>query len=323
MAYARISATFAVAVIGLFLLSGEALAQATRTWVSGVGDDANPCSRTAPCKTFAGAISKTAAGGEINALDPGGYGAVTITKSMTILSEANEAGVLVSGTNGIIVNAGASDVVVLRGLDIEGLGTGLNGVRFLAGAALTVDNCQIRNFSGSPGSGISFEPAGTASLFVTNSNISHNGIGVAGSGIRIAPTGSGNAQVTIAGNNINDNVNGIFADSNSTTGTITMAVSGGSLSGNEGNGLALRATTGASNQAMVDGTTVANNGTGATGAGLRVTGASAVLRISNANLTGNSVGLVSVSGGSLLSYGSNHVDGNSSDGAPTGTIAPK
>src|ERR1700732_642897 len=88
-------------------------AQATRTWVSGVGDDANPCSRTAPCKTFAGAISKTAPAGEINVLDPGGFGAVTITKSITISSVGFEAGVLVSGTNGIVVNAGPSDTVVL------------------------------------------------------------------------------------------------------------------------------------------------------------------------------------------------------------------
>src|SRR5882724_207881 len=108
-------------------------AQASRTWVSGVGDDANPCSRTAPCKTFAGAISKTAAGGEINVLDPGGFGAVTITKSITISSEGFEAGVLVNGGNGIVVNAGATDRVVLKGLDIEGLGLGLNGVTILAG----------------------------------------------------------------------------------------------------------------------------------------------------------------------------------------------
>src|SRR6266566_2476599 len=94
-----------------------AQAQATRTWVSGVGDDANPCSRTAPCKTFAGAISKTSAVGEINVLDPGGFGAVTITKSISIRSDHIEAGVLVSGTNGIVVAAQPSDTVVLEGLD--------------------------------------------------------------------------------------------------------------------------------------------------------------------------------------------------------------
>src|SRR5688572_28513700 len=119
----------------LLTLSAAAQAQATRTWVSGVGDDANPCSRTAPCKTFAGAISKTAANGEINVLDPGGFGGVTITKSITISSEGFEAGALVSGTNAIIINAASTDVVVLRGLDIEGLGTGLVGIKLLGGLA--------------------------------------------------------------------------------------------------------------------------------------------------------------------------------------------
>src|ERR1700732_4318531 len=101
-----------VSILGamLVILHGtSAQAQATRTWVSGVGDDANPCSRTAPCKTFAGAFSKTAAGGEIDVLDPGGFGAVTITKAITLSSEGFEGGVLVSGTNGIVVSAGPSD----------------------------------------------------------------------------------------------------------------------------------------------------------------------------------------------------------------------
>src|SRR5947209_7249065 len=101
------------------LASAPAHAQASRTWVSGVGDDANPCSRTAPCKTFPGAISKTATGGEINCLDPGGFGVVTITKSITIKCQYTEGGVLVSGTNAIVVNAAATDKVVLRGLDIN------------------------------------------------------------------------------------------------------------------------------------------------------------------------------------------------------------
>src|SRR5215218_8955642 len=95
----------ALALLAL-IIPASASAQATRTWVSGVGDDVNPCSRTAPCKTFAGAISKTAAGGEINCLDPGGFGGVTITKSLTISCEGVTGGTLVSGTNAIVVNAG-------------------------------------------------------------------------------------------------------------------------------------------------------------------------------------------------------------------------
>src|SRR5262245_45938397 len=123
--------TCAAFVLCLFC-SSLVQAQATRTWVSGVGDDANPCSRTAPCKTFAGAISKTAAGGEINCLDPAGYGAVTITKSLTIDCHYTEGGILASTVNGIIINATSTSKIVLRGLDINGDGQGgLNGINLL------------------------------------------------------------------------------------------------------------------------------------------------------------------------------------------------
>src|SRR5690348_17564063 len=102
------------AVVVLLCACALASAQATRTWVSGVGDDANPCSRTAPCKTLAGTISKTAEYGEINAIDPGGFGGVTITKSIIIDLSPVEGGVLVSGTNGINIAAQPDDVVTLR-----------------------------------------------------------------------------------------------------------------------------------------------------------------------------------------------------------------
>ena len=128
-------------VFAALILSGSTLhAQATRTWVSGVGDDANPCSRTAPCKTFAGAISKTAAGGYINALDPAGFGGVTITKSITIDGGPGVAGVLVSaGSNGINVN-GVGIKVTLRNLDIEGVGTGNIGVNVINAAVVHIDH---------------------------------------------------------------------------------------------------------------------------------------------------------------------------------------
>src|SRR5437588_12191167 len=114
--------TLPLTCVIICLLTIAAHAQATRTWVSGVGDDANPCSRPAPCKTFAGAISKTAPGGEIDALDPGGFGAVTITKAITIDGGGGQvASELVSGTNGIVVQAGANDTVILRNIRINGI----------------------------------------------------------------------------------------------------------------------------------------------------------------------------------------------------------
>jgi hypothetical protein len=180
---------FAVVAV-LVLASVPAHAQATRTWVSGVGDDANPCSRTAPCKTFAGAISKTAVGGEINVLDPGGFGAVTITKAITISSQDFEAGVLVSGTNGIIVQVpNAADTVILRGLDIEGLGTGLTGVLINTGGNVTVENCTINKFTVD---GIGFTPTVAGSqLHVSNTIARNNG----SRGINIGPTAAASATI--------------------------------------------------------------------------------------------------------------------------------
>jgi hypothetical protein len=178
------------------LFAASANAQATRTWVSGVGDDANPCSRTAPCKTFAGAISKTAASGEIDCLDPGGFGAVTITKAITILCEpVSNGGVLVSGTNGINVAAGATDKVVLEGLDLEGLGptssTGLNGVQINSGLAVYITHCTIRDFSGTTsgasngyGVNVTSTTAGTR-VVIKDSFIENNagGVNVHGNGV--------------------------------------------------------------------------------------------------------------------------------------------
>jgi hypothetical protein len=132
-----------------------ASAQAFRTWVSGVGDDANPCSLSAPCKTWAGAISKTAPGGEIDALNPGGFGAVTINKSITLDGGGGQsASILVSGTNGIIVAAASTDIVVLRNIQFQGVlgngsnsNAGLNGIRVLSGKSVTVDHCSITGFA--------------------------------------------------------------------------------------------------------------------------------------------------------------------------------
>lgn len=174
---------FAIASIAVpILYAAPVQAQATRTWVSGVGDDVNPCSRTAPCKTFAGAISKTAVGGEISVLDPGGYGAVTITKAITIDGGTGSgwASILHSATNGIIINITtnlATDKVILRNLSINGAGTtlGLNGIRFLDGAELSLENVQIFNFSGN---GLDIAQSQGAKVFLKNVKITHGGVGI-------------------------------------------------------------------------------------------------------------------------------------------------
>src|SRR4029078_1970183 len=152
----KVRFTLNILAVALFTLTvaSMAQAQATRTWVSGVGDAFNPCSRTAPCKTYAGAISKTAKDGEISTLDPGGFGTVTITKSITIngggagqgygsiLSARSPGG----GTVNITDAADVRKTVRLNWLDINGASTGTNGVRFIRGNALHIENCNLDGF---------------------------------------------------------------------------------------------------------------------------------------------------------------------------------
>jgi len=213
---AALSAFFAAAVFCV-----PAFAQAARTWVSGVGDDANPCSRTAPCKTFAGAISKTATAGEINVLDPGGFGGVTITKAITIRSDHIEAGVLVSGTNGITVAAGATDTVVLEGLDIDGAaGTGLNGVNISSGSAVYILRCDIRHFSQN-GVNMAATNAGSR-LFIKDSLVNLNGTGGGGpfGGVNV----QGNGNIASILNTVVDNNTGFSIQVGGGGGTGTNQV---------------------------------------------------------------------------------------------------
>jgi len=171
-----------LAALTLCLGSAAASAQASRTWISGVGDDANPCSRTAPCKTWAGALSKTIAAGEIDCLDSGGFGVVTITISMTLSCQGVTGGVLVSGTNGITVNLISGGFVTLKGLDINGLGPvggSPAGVSMAGGGSLTIEDCSIYGFQGA-GSGYGVYVHGTsgANVIIEKTRISNNSIGV-------------------------------------------------------------------------------------------------------------------------------------------------
>jgi hypothetical protein len=304
------TACSSILAIALGSYATPVAAQATRTWVSGVGDDLNPCSRTAPCKTFAGAISKTATGGEINCLDPGAYGAVTIGKALSIICQYTEAGVLATlGSSGITVNAPAGSAVYLSGLDLFGAGTGLNGIRFIAGASLTVENSIIRGFGAASGAGISFKPSGSSVLNVNNVTIGDNGNAGGGSGILIQPTGAaGTARVALNEVRIQSNAGvGIRVDTtgNTAAGGIILSVTNTELSGNP-TGMSLTTPVGTTNAtAMVSNTRTFNN----IGAGLSVNGAGSLIRVDNSVITANGQTL-SITGGTIRSYGNNFTDGN-------------
>ena len=304
----------ALAVSALFTAT-PAQAQATRTWISGVGDDVNPCSRTAPCKTFQGAISKTAAGGEINCIDSGGFGAVTITKAMTIDCGEVHAGILVANQAAIIVNAGASDVVRIRGLDIFGFG-GTFGVRFLNGAALQIDDCRIRGFNLSGGWGVQFIPAGTSELFISNSLVSENGLpsdpSDVGGGVFVQPQTAGVARVVLNNVDLVNNAQGLRADSTGSAApnAIRVSVQDSTANQNSFAGFAAVAPGGFAVDMVLDGSAANYNG----GAGVTANGLNARVRMSRTVSTGNNVGTLQSASGVVESLQNNLVYGNANDG---------
>jgi hypothetical protein len=296
-----LSLGFAAAAL-LLLAQAPAQAQATRTWVSGVGDDANPCSRTAPCKTFAGAISKTAAGGTISVLDPGGFGAVTITKSITIEGDGTLASILGAGTNGVVINAAASDTIILRNLIIEGAGTGLNGIRFLNGLALYVQNCTINRFTQK---GIDFEPTGGSLLFVKDTVIRNNNFG-AGGGIFIKPGAAGSSAASLDNVNLDRNLIGLRVEGNS-----RVAVKNAFISGNSNEGILAFTSTGLQPVINVVDSIVTMNGSG-----IKADGNGAIVRVGGSSIVNNNAaGWAFANSGQLLTFGDNNLTGNTPDGA--------
>jgi hypothetical protein len=289
-------------VIGfLFAFSTLANAQATRTWVSGVGDDVNPCSRTAPCKTFAGAISKTLVNGEINCLDGGGFGAVTITKSITIDCTDVPASILSAGTNGVIVNVTAATdtakTVRIRGISINGAGTGINGVRILAANAVFIEDVII---DGCTQHGISLENSGSlARVFVTRATISNN----SGNGFNTFLGGGGSATLsvrdsTFATNNIGFNLGA----------SVKTAFENSTISGNN-TGVLVNA-----GELVMSNCEVAQNGVGVQ------VGNAGTIRISGNTIAANGTGVsVGAGGGNIISFSNNVIKGNTTNGTPTTT----
>jgi hypothetical protein len=293
---------FAVSI----LASSIAQAQATRTWVSGVGDDANPCSRTAPCKTFAGAISKTAAGGEIDALDPAGFGAVTIVKAITLDGGGGQvASVLVSGTNGIVVQAQPTDTVILRNLSINGIASGVNGgtngIRFLSGKALHIEHCTISRFLNN---GIDVALTSGGSVFVLDTISQANGA----SGLSVIGNGT-YVQVSIDNSRFDNNVTGVSAQD-----FTRFSIRNSDASGNSQVGFLAQANSG---MAVVS---IANSTAGNNNIGIQAGGGAAPssVRVAGVSLFLNASGFVAGANGTIASFGNNY---NSGSGTPNASIA--
>jgi len=306
---ARVGLTAALGLILLLAGGAPTGAQglAAQTWIAGDGDDASPtCSRAAPCRFFSTALPKTAAGGEITFVSGAGGGPITIDKSISIIAEGFTGGVLVSSGAGIVVNAGPNDVVVLRGLDIEGVGTGAVGIRFDAGRALFVEDSTIDHFAGD---GIRMQVGTSARLHVVNTAIRHN----TSSGIRVSTT-SGQVDAIIDGVALDSN--GVGLDVRDRThATIRNSV----VSGNTVAGLQAQAATGTTVTTALN---VESTSTSFNAVGIQAGGGSqpSIVPIANVTVNGNGVGINIGALGSVISFGNNTISGNGTDGTPTATV---
>ncbi len=294
-------------------MTSAAQAQATRTWVSGVGDDANPCSRTAPCKTFAGAYSRTAAGGEIDVLDPGGYGTITISKALTIDGGSQFGSILSAATTyGVVVNGGTTDQITLRHLWINGASQyaspGTTGIKFNSGRTLDVESCVLENFTTN---GIDFQPMNSSELNVYDTTIENAG----NDGMIVNTTASAGAlnRVQIRNTKIFTSGNhGIEAGNNTRLSIYASVVSKNGLNGS-GHGIFVN---GGNINVNVDDTMIVNNG----GNGITA-GGSAQARVSNSTISDN-VGQGTVPGTGLIYTGGNNrvSDNNAGNGTFSGPI---
>ena len=282
---------------------------AMRTWVSGVGDDVNPCSRTAPCKTFPGAISKTAAGGEINAIDPGGFGAITITKGMTLDGGegAGFASILAASTNGIVINAGANDVVTIRNISINGAGTGIAGIRILAARAVFIENCEIFGFRAAAGTdaGKGIRDARSSGLLcVTGTTVRNN----SASGIVVQ-------QATGIASSVATAIDNCWLQGNGSAGVALFnggraTISNSIITANTAFGVFADAAPGFL-LLGIEGCVIANNN-----AGISLQQGSPTVHVSDTKIIHNNIGIQATTG-AVASYGNNRISGNTSGNAPT------
>jgi hypothetical protein len=274
----------------------QAQAQSPRTFVSAAGSDTNPCSFAAPCRHFQAAVNATSAGGEVDALDPAGYGPITISQAVTIEGQGWSYIAPPTGGNGITINA-VSGNVAIHGVSINGVGIGgpTTGIQFTSGGRLTVEDSVIRNFKGS---GIEVQPSTPIQLYVSNTLLSDNqnhGIEVGSSHV----AGVALSHVRIEGNSDS----GLSFVSSGAGSAINATVSDSVVTGNSGDGIAAGAA-GGSTSVMVRNCTISNNGFN----GLEADFAGTTIWFTRTSVTGNANGW----SGAVLTFGDNEIVGNTS-----------
>jgi hypothetical protein len=300
-----VSSFFAATLLAVGLGAGAAQAQ-TRVFVAAQGSDSNPCTFALPCRTFQHAHDTVAANGEIDVLDPAGYGSLTINKAISIQGHGFS-GISVASGTGITINGAATDEVNLNGLIIDGENIGSTGIRFNNGLFLTVENCVIRHVTGD---GIDLFSSASSNLFVSNTLVADNGAG----GIQVSPTGSGTVTAVFNRIEINNNAaSGITLTGQFSSGGTINATMSESVASRNGYGVSINSISGEPETTLtLFHSVVANNGNG-----IASNGANATLTVAQSMVTGNTSAGWNITGSVAQSYGDNYFNGN---GANTGSL---
>jgi hypothetical protein len=298
----RVQLPFTLLVAAVFACSIHAApAQAQRVFVSATGSDGNPCTFASPCRSFQHAHDTVAANGEIDVLDPAGYGAVTITKSISIQGHGFSGITVASGGNGITINASSTDAVHLSGLLIEGGHVGQNGIVFNGGQSLTVENCVVRNMFND---GLDFVSSATATqkLVVSNSYFNDN----RGEGVFVLPLSSGGINAAIDRTGFHRNNNGLHVDGTQGTGFLIVAVTDSVASNNSNIGVLVVSSSDKSpTNLSLTHSLVEGNPTG-----VCAQGNNATLWLAQSTVMGNNYSFNAASGGIINSFLDNYIAAN-------------
>ena len=278
---------------------------ASHKWVSSSGDDSNPCSRSAPCKTFAEAFTKTPVGGEISVLDSGGFGEVSITKQVTINGEGAMLSVA-PGVNGFVVNAGANDVVTIKNLSLFGTGGAVSGIRYIAGNQLTVEGVSISGFDGD---GIDVELGkGGQSAQGGKITLVNSAIGNCGKSSFKMSSANGFATATLENARLSSSLNGVEIGSGNTFTLINRS----SITSHTSSGILAAAVPATIN---VENSMIAFNAIG-----VYANAPATTIRLSGNGVYNNGEGIKFTAGATVASDGTNRIEGNGSAQTPNGTI---
>jgi hypothetical protein len=302
----------AAALLSLVALQATP-ASAQRVFVAAQGTDGNPCTFALPCRSFQHAHDIVAAGGEIDVLDPAGYGTLFITKAISVQGHGFAGISVTSGNSGIRVNAGPTDAVHINGVLIDGSGAGAEGIHFNSAKSLAVENCVVRNMQDS---GFVFNSTvGTLqTVSIADSSFADNG----SNGIFIGPSGSGAVTVSLDRVVISGNLVGLQVPGGAGTGPVSVAVADSLVANHGGTGIGAASGPG---QATISVTLTRVTSTG-NGIGVSASGSLATVRLAQSAVTGNTTGY-STSGTGLVSYGDNYIGNNGSNVGSLGSATPQ